>query len=36
MSAHLGAAQIVADRLAGATPETVVLRPDHFEFIFED
>ena len=36
LKANLGAAEIVANRLAGATPETVVLRPDHFEFIYED
>ena len=36
LTVQLGAAQLIAERLEGATPETVVMTPDHFEFLFEE
>ena len=36
LTAQLGASQLILGRLTGATPETVVMTPDHFEFFYED
>ena len=36
LTAQLGAAQVVYERLKDATPETVVMRPEYFQFVFED